>query len=365
MKKQILILMMILLPLAASAIEIDGINYNLTVYGKTAEVAKKAYQGSVIIPDYITYNGVKFSVTGIGAQAFEGCTELTSVTIGNNVKYIRESAFVGCSGLTSVTMGNRVTTIAANAFQDCKSLVSIDVPDTMKTIETGAFRNCIGLTSIVIPNSVTTIEAEAFEGCISLTSIVIPNSVTTIETSVFKDCSGLTSVVMSNSLKTIGSDAFMDCEALTSITIPLSVTSIGNRVFYGCSNLASVVMGSGVEYIGTMAFANCKALTDVYCYAKEMPLMVNGSDFVTDAFQGSPIEQASLYVPVSMIELYKSLEPWRNFGSIVPLDDVDGVVSIHKDCSDSTPIFDLQGRRLTQKPVKGMYIQDGKKVVVK
>ena len=93
--------------------------------------------------------------------------------------------------------------------------------------------------------------------------------------------------------------------------------------------------------------------------------MVKGLEFVTDAFQGSPIEQASLYVPVSMIELYKSLEPWRNFGSIVPLDDVDGVVSIHKDCSDSTPIFDLQGRRLTQKPAKGMYIQDGKKVVVK
>ena len=124
-------------------------------------------------------------------------------------------------------------------------------------------------------------------------------------------------------------------------------------------------MGNGVEYIETMAFANCKALTEVYCYAKEMPLMVKGLEFVTDAFQGSPIEQASLYVPVSMIELYKSLEPWRNFGSIVPLDDVDGVVSIHKDCSDSTPIFDLQGRRLMQKPAKGMYIQDGKKVVVK
>ena len=319
-----------LLPLVASAVEINGINYEITVYGKTAEVAKKAYQGSVNIPDYITYNGVKFSVTGIGVQAFEGCTELTSVTIGNNVKYIRESAFEGCSGLTSVTMGIRVTTIAANAFQDCKSLVSIDVPDTMKTIETGAFRHCIGLTSIVIPNSVTSIETEAFSGCMSLTSIVIPNSVTTIETSVFKGCSSLTSVVMSNSLKTIGSDAFMDCEALTSITIPLSVTSIGNRAFYGCSNLASVVMGSGVEYIGTMAFANCKALTDVYCYAKEMPLMVNGSDFVTDAFQGSPIEQASLYVPVSMIELYKSLEPWKNFKNIISVND-----AVYGKCGDN------------------------------
>ena len=49
----------------------------------------------------------------------------------------------------------------------------------------------------------------------------------------------------------------------------------------------------------------------------------------------------------------------------VPLDDVDGVVSVHKDCSNTTIKYDLQGRRLTQKPAKGVYIQDGKKVMVK
>jgi len=47
------------------------------------------------------------------------------------------------------------------------------------------------------------------------------------------------------------------------------------------------------------------------------------------------------------------------------LDDVDGVVGVHKVCSETTPIYDLQGRHLTQKPAKGIYIQDGKKVVVK
>ena len=43
-----------------------------------------------------------------------------------------------------------------------------------------------------------------------------------------------------------------------------------------------------------------------------------------------------------------------------------------KECNDypqpyelSSAIFDLQGRRLMQKPAKGVYIQDGKKVVVK
>lgn len=331
-----------LLPLTASAVEIGGINYVFNVSNKTAEVTNKAYQGSVVIPDDVTYNWVKFRVTGIAGKAFEGCTGLTSVTIGNNVTYIGNRAFYGCSGLTSVTIGNNVTTIGGNAFQDCRSLVSIDIPDNVTTIKMGAF--C---------------------GCTSLTSIVIPNSMRYIEQSVFASCSSLASVVIGNSVKDIGSDAFQYCEALTSITIPNNVRSIGDGAFHDCSNLTSVVMGNGIEYIESMVFANCKALTEVFCYAKEMPLMVNGLKFVTDAFQGSPIEQASLYVPVSKIEQYKSLEPWKNFGNIIPVDDAVGVVSAHKDCSDTTIKYDLQGRRLMQKPTKGVYIQDGKKVVVK
>jgi hypothetical protein len=33
--------------------------------------------------------------------------------------------------------------------------------------------------------------------------------------------------------------------------------------------------------------------------------------------------------------------------------------------NEASAVYDLQGRRLAQKPTKGVYIQDGKKVIVK
>ena len=46
-------------------------------------------------------------------------------------------------------------------------------------------------------------------------------------------------------------------------------------------------------------------------------------------------------------------------------DFVTSVNSVRASVNPASGIFDLQGRRLTQKPTKGVYIQDGKKVVVR
>ena len=97
-----------LLPVVAGAVdevEIDGIYYNLVSKIKEAEVAYHGdgyYEGHVIIPDSVTYNGVEYSVTSIGRGAFFKCYDLTSITIPNSMKSIGEGAFVKADGLTSV-----------------------------------------------------------------------------------------------------------------------------------------------------------------------------------------------------------------------------------------------------------------------
>ena len=250
---------------------------------------------TVVIPD--TIDGK--SVTSIGRRAFEGCTNLKSITIPNSVTEMGRRAFSGCSSLTSIAIPDSVTEIGKYAFDGCKSLTSITIPDGVTSIGDGAFYNCSSLTEIKvasensnyvsvngvlynkdkttiicypagkkgnnykIPDGVTKVGSSAFIGCSSLTSITIPNSVTEIGYSVFEGCTNLKSITIPNGVTSIGDSAFEDCTSLKSITIPNVVTSIGNSVFEDCTSLTSITIPNGVTSIGDSAFEGCTSLTSI------------------------------------------------------------------------------------------------------
>ena len=231
----------------------DGNSYTLSGYSGDKPT------GELVIPK--SYDNKP--VTIIGGRAFQNCSGLTSITIGNSVTSIGANAFYGCRGLTSVTIPNSVTSIGGSAFQNCSSLTTITIPDSVTSIGDSAFYNCTSLTTITIPNSVTSIGGSAFQNCSSLTNITIPDSVTSIGGSAFHNCSGLTSVTIGNSVTSIGGYAFSGCTSLTTITIPDSVTSIGNSAFSGCTGLTRVTIGIGVTSIGMGAFQSCSSLTNI------------------------------------------------------------------------------------------------------
>ena len=230
-------------------------------------------KGSYIIPN---------TVTKIEKSAFDGCSSLTSVTIGNNVTNIGDSAFRKCTGLTSITIPNSVTSIGSSAFNGVPnvicSLVAFGYPWGARSIK-GYVEGClvysdntktkllacssVAIGQLIIPNSVTNIGKSAFEDCMSLTSIEIPNSVTNIGNSAFMRCSALTSITIPNSVTDLGEFAFYDCRSLTSITISNSITSIRKCAFSGCSRLASVEIPNSVTCIGQHAFALCSGLVSI------------------------------------------------------------------------------------------------------
>ena len=73
-------------------------------------------------------------------SVFFGCTNLTSVTIGNSVTSIGEIAFYNCSSLTSITIPNSVTSIGKSAFENCGNLASItSLATTAPTIQSNTF----------------------------------------------------------------------------------------------------------------------------------------------------------------------------------------------------------------------------------
>lgn len=72
--------------------------------------------GIYMIPASIT------SITSIGNRAFQGCLNLTGVTIPDSVIGIGDYAFVNCTKLVSVTIGKGVIFIRREAFAACPSL---------------------------------------------------------------------------------------------------------------------------------------------------------------------------------------------------------------------------------------------------
>ena len=230
-------------------LEINGTNY---------VIGKSAFSGCTEL-SHIT---IPNNVTTIGQYAFSNCTNLTSVTIPNGITKVENSTFSGCTSLTSVTIPNSVTTIGQYAFSNCTSLGSLEIPNSVTRIEIGAFDNCRCLSSIKIPNGITSIANNTFQSCRWLTRVTIPNSVTTIGDGAFNLC-GLTSVVIPNSVTSIGSNAFSQCSNLTSVTIPNSVTSIGSGAFWECSGLKSITIPNSVTSIGQNVFSGCTSLTSV------------------------------------------------------------------------------------------------------
>ena len=280
----------------ASDFQSGDLYYNITSSSTpyTVEVTYKSLRANysnttLVIPSSVEYNGITYTVTSIGAQAFMNCKQLTAVTIPNSVIAIGGSAFSGSalykdvknwdneclyidncliaakntlSGTCVIKEGTRV--IAGSAFGTCASLTAVDIPNSVIGIGSGAFRNCSALTSVVIPSGVTSIEDYTFNECTSLSSITLPNTITSIGDFALSNCSTLVAFDMPTHVKSIGKAAFMDCRNLTSaITIPEEVTCIADSAFYFCTHIPSITLPQTITQIGNYAFSNCLLLTSI------------------------------------------------------------------------------------------------------
>ena len=140
----------------------------------------------------------------------------------------------------------------------------------------------------------------AFVWCSSLTSVTIPNSVTSIGYLAFAYCTNIENVYCyAEEVPSTDYSAFSGCSSLTSITIPNSVTSIAE-----------------------VAFSLCINIENVYCYSEEVP---STNVWI---FNGTYIENATLHVPASAIEAYKTTAPWSDFGTIKAIEETVGIESV-------------------------------------
>ncbi len=104
------------------------------------------------------------SVTSIGGAAFEYCFALTNVVIGNSVTSIGNMAFYRCRNLTSIEIPNSVTSIGSHAFDDCTGLTSVVIGNSVTSIGEGAFSNSFltGITSLIPADALFAVNSSPF-----------------------------------------------------------------------------------------------------------------------------------------------------------------------------------------------------------
>ena len=231
---------------------------------KTKLVKYTGTATSVSIPD---------TIKTIGAEAFAGNTNLTSISIGKNVTEIEYGAFKDCSYLSNVSLPDSLITLGNAVFSNNTSLKKIVLPKNLKNLGSGVFAGCDNLTTIEVakdnPNFIfeknalydkeKTILYCFTEGAKS-TSYSMPDSVVDVDEYAFWGNDSLKEILFSTNLKEIPAFAFSNCRNLLAVSIPYSVKSIDSKAFENCINLQKVMLPASVSYIHTTAFDGCPKL---------------------------------------------------------------------------------------------------------
>ena len=311
----------------------DMVTYDGTTYAVTS-IDKTAFTGcsgltSVTIPK---------SVTSIGSSAFFGCKGLTSVTIPENVTSIGTGAFTNCTGLTSLTYNARNCTTCGTSLYPAfpSNITTLTIGNEVKAIPAYAFQGCSGLTSVTIPESVTSIGSWAFSGCTNIKTLDL--NCNEIGNWFGDSKKSITTVELGDNVKSIGERAFFGFSSLTSVNIPENVTSIGDYAFDGCSGLTSITIPKNVTSIGGWAFRDCTGLTEIYCLSEETPVVGD------DTFDGMDVSNVLLIVPDDAVQKYQAHPIWGQFN----INTTTGVRAIGTEENSTKTVYDLSGRQQTK-----------------
>ncbi len=114
----------------SSGFEVGGLfyktaeGYSMDFVEVTGNPGGGKYSGDVVVPGTVEYDGITYTVKGVGNWAFEGCGDLRKVTISEGIYKIGAYAFIGCGNLERVILPSTLENIDASnpVFEGCSKL---------------------------------------------------------------------------------------------------------------------------------------------------------------------------------------------------------------------------------------------------
>ena len=103
--------------------------------------------------------------------------QVKNVVFNGNITSISNRAFQGHTNLKSITLPDSITEIGLRAFAECPNLETVNMPKNLVRIGMGAFINCTALKSVELPERLMYIGEYAFDGCTALKTLTVQSDI--------------------------------------------------------------------------------------------------------------------------------------------------------------------------------------------
>lgn len=127
---------------------VNNVKYNvLSIKGTSGTASIVGYvksAKSVSVKTSIQIRNCTLTVVSIKKNAFKNCYALKgNVKLTRSITTVGDNAFYGCKNITSVTIGSKLKKIGAKCFYNCKKLKKVDLTSASKLSSVGraAFKN--------------------------------------------------------------------------------------------------------------------------------------------------------------------------------------------------------------------------------
>ena len=331
------------------------------------------------------------TISGTGAMADYGNknnqpwsgkrSDIKIIMVAEGVTHIGNRAFSSCANATSIFLPTTLTSIGERGIELCSSLTSVTIPENVKTIVQYAFQSCENLTSVSLPTTLTSIGQRAFASCTNLTlvtlksspvigSYAIPSGATVTMNLTANSAGGAYWMTFYNQNYGFEADANtqiykaeLDGTTLTLTELTTDQIVPKNNAVILKSTASPIVMtltstassndfnGNSLKGVATAAGLTAADPSTTF-------VLNNGTQGVGfyRLTSGKTLGVGKAYLTYS-----GSLAPeFLGFGETTSIESLAN----GQQPTANGPYYDLQGRRVAQ-PIKGLYIVNGKKVVIK
>ena len=372
-----------------------------------------AFYGCTSLKDIVIPEGV----TTLGSNTFMGCTFLTTASLPSTVEAGTDGLFRDCSNLTVVNLADGIRHIGDEMFVNCSSLKKLDLPASIRSIGISTFSGCTMDTLIIRGQYArNSLNKDIFRGMGTSTVLCVHWA----EVEKFKEIYSGTVIALNKGVPadsyypmlTIGKtwniqESWQDDEQNTQYR-NYSLRITGDTIIKGRTYYVMCAEGDDSPLRPDKSFwtesdrkIRCNDLSVIYTFDMKV-----GSGFVSNGQEDICVAENCVETQGHLLRQFKiechdgRTVSWlegvgnEDCGPLFPLgrnaddgitvklmsvyedgvcifsrernNDQTGVVATPRHVQPSANvIFDFQGRQLQGKPKHGVYIQNGKKYVVK